>query len=50
MLFVVFIDFIVSIGICIWAENDRYVTPGATYDETCAGHRINTELVKITTE
>ena len=37
-------------GICIWAEGDRYVTPGATYEETYAGHRINTELVKITTE
>lgn len=37
-------------GICIWAEDDKFLTPGASYGETCAGHRINTELVKITTE
>ncbi len=37
-------------GLCIWAEDDKFLTPGATYNETCAGHRINTELAKITTE
>jgi len=37
-------------GLCIWAEDDKFLTPGASYDETCAGHRINTELAKITTE
>lgn len=37
-------------AVCVWAEDDSLLTPGATYDETCAGHRINTELVKITTE
>lgn len=37
-------------AVCVWADGDELLTPGATYDETCAGHRINTELVKITTE
>lgn len=35
-------------GLCIWAEDDKFLTPGATYSETCAGHRINTELTIIT--
>lgn len=37
-------------AVCVWADGDELLTPGATYEETCAGHRINTELVKITTE
>lgn len=37
-------------GVCIWAEDDKFVTPDAVYTTTGAGHRINTALVKITTE
>lgn len=37
-------------GICIWADDDKFVTPGAVYDKTGAGHRINTKLAEITTE
>lgn len=37
-------------GLCIWAEGDKFDTPDAVYEETCAGHRINKALADLTTE
>ena len=37
-------------GLCIWAEGNKFDTPDAVYEETCAGHRINKALADLTTE
>ncbi len=37
-------------GICIWGPIEKFVTPGAEYEDTGFGHRINTGLRDITTE
>ena len=38
-----------SFGICnIEKFTEDFITPGATYEETCAGHKINVELRDIT--
>ena len=37
-------------GLCIWAEGNKFDTPGAAYEETCAGHRINKALAELTTK
>lgn len=37
-------------GLCIWAEDNKFDTPDAIYEETCAGHRINKALAELTTE